>query len=110
MYFNQPRHISGTYDSFDYEKQLNDAWCVVNHSSNPATQAVLNGVPIFTGPESLAAPVANLNLKRIEDPDLPDRQQWANNIAYTEWTVEEIAEGIPLQRLMPYIEDIAVKS
>lgn len=106
VYFNQPRHVAGSYDDYDFEKQLSDAWCVVNWSSNPATQAVLNGVPIFTGPESLAAPVANLNLKRIEDPDMPDRQQWANNIAYTEWTTEEIAQGLPLQRLLPKLTEL----
>lgn len=106
VYFNQPRQVAGTYDDFDFDKQLNDAWCVVNWSSNPATQAALNGVPIFTGPESLAAPVANLNLKRIEDPDMPDRQQWANNIAYTEWTVEEIASGEPLERIFPKIKEL----
>ena len=106
VYFNQPRQVVGTYDDFDFDKQLNDAWCVVNWSSNPATQAALNGVPVFTGPESLAAPIANLNLKRIEDPSMPDRQQWANNIAYTEWTVEEIASGEPLSRLMPKIKEL----
>jgi hypothetical protein len=100
VYFNQPRHIAGSYDDYDFEKQLSDAWCVINWSSNPATQAVLNGIPVFTGPESLAAPVANLRLARIEDPDMPDRQQWANNIAYTEWTIEEISQGLPLQRLI----------
>lgn len=109
VYFNQPRHIAGSYDDYDFEKQLSDAWCVVNWSSNPATQAVLNGVPIFTGPESLAAPVANLNFKRIEDPDMPDRQQWANDIAYTEWTVEEISQGLPLQRLMPKLKELLDK-
>jgi hypothetical protein len=61
---------------------------------------VLNGIPVFTGPESLAAPVANLRLARIEDPNMPDRQQWANNVAYTEWTIEEIAQGLPLARLI----------
>ena len=106
VYFNRPREVVGTYDSFDYDKQLSDAWCVVNWSSNPATQAVLNGVPVFTGPESLASPVGNLNLKRIEDPDMPDRQQWANNMAYTEWTVEEIADGEPLERIFPKIKEL----
>ena len=106
VYFNQPRQVIGTYDDFDFDKQLNDAWCVVNWSSNPATQAALNGVPVFTGPDSLAAPIANLNLKRIEDPSMPDRQQWANNLAYTEWTIEDIAAGEPLERLLPKIKEL----
>lgn len=109
VYFNQPRHISGSYDDYDFEKQLSDAWSVVNWSSNPASQAALNGIPVFTGPDSLAAPIANLRLARIEDPDMPDRQQWANDLAHTEWTVEEIAEGLPLKRLLPRLEDLTGK-
>ena len=35
----------------------------------------------------------------IEDPLMPDRTQWLNNYAHTEWTIEEISQGIPLKRL-----------
>jgi len=109
VYFNQPRHISGSYDDYDFEKQLNDAWCVINWSSNPASQAALNGIPVFTGPQSLASPISNQRLARIEDPDMPDRQQWANDLAYTEWFIEEIAQGEPLKRLMPRLEELTAK-
>lgn len=109
VYFNQPRHISGSYDDYDYEKQLTDAWCVVNWSSNPASQAALNGIPVFTGPQSLAAPISNQRLARIEDPDMPDRQQWANDLMYTEWFLEEIAAGEPLKRLLPKLEELTQK-
>jgi hypothetical protein len=30
---------------------------------------------------------------------MPDRAQWLNDYAYTEWTVEEIAQGTPFSRL-----------
>lgn len=94
-----PRAVPGTYDSFDFTKALSNTWAVINWNSNPATLAALNGVPIFVGPDSYAAPVGNLDLSKIEDPFMPDREQWANDLAYTEWTVEEIASGEPLDRL-----------
>jgi hypothetical protein len=35
----------------------------------------------------------------VDNPHTPDRQQWLNDYAWTEFTVEEIASGLPLKRL-----------
>lgn len=94
-----PSKMPGTYDNFDFDRCLKDAWAVVNWNSNPGVDAVLQGVPAFTGPGSLAAPVANLDLSQIEKPLRPDRQQWLNDLAYTEWTTQEIAQGQPFALL-----------
>jgi hypothetical protein len=48
----------------------------------------------------LAAPVANLDLAQIENPLRPDRTQWIEQLAHTEWTTAEIESGVPLQRLL----------
>ena len=93
----QPKQIVGTYDDFDFDPI--NAYAVVNWSSNPATHAVLNGVPVFVGPDSLAFDVGCTNLASINAPVMPDRTNWLNDLAYTEWTVEEISAGIPLKRL-----------
>ena len=95
-----PKRVSPIHDVYDFDKEILNAHCVVNWSSNPAIEAVLNGVPVFTGPSSLAYPVANHSFETIETPSIPDRQQWANDLAYTEWTVEEIANSIPLIRIL----------
>ena len=97
----EPVHIKNTYDDFDFD--CTGAYAVVNWSSNPATQAVMQGVPVFTGPSSLAYPVGNKDFTTIGMPKRPDRTQWLNDIAYTEWTLEEIAEGKPLNRLTSYL-------
>lgn len=92
-----PSHIPNTYDDFDFD--VSDAYAVVNWSSNPATQAVMQGVPVYVGPDSLAFDVGCTNLASINAPVMPDRTQWLNDIAYTEWTIEEISQGIPLNLL-----------
>ena len=99
VYRDEPRHIEGTYD--DFNLSFNRVHAVISHSSNPGPQAVLNGVPAFVSPSSLAYDAANdLDfLHDIENPYKPDRQQWLNDYAWTEFTVEEIADGIPLKRL-----------
>lgn len=95
-----PQPIRGSYDSFDYNNTLNDTWAVINWNSGPAIQSILAGVPAFVGSSSLATPVANLDLSQIENPLRPDRTTWIEYLAHTEWTIDEIATGLPLQRLI----------
>ena len=94
---SHPMHIQGSYDDFDFDPTK--AWAVISWSSNPGPQAVIKGIPAFTGPESLAYLVANKNLSRIEDPQYFDRQDWFNNYVWTEYTLDEIANGIAFNRL-----------
>jgi hypothetical protein len=94
-----PRHVTGTYDDFDMG--FANVYATVSYSSNPGIHSVLEGVPAFVGPASLAYDAANDIdfLHDINDPLMPDRQAWLNNYAWTEFTVDEIAKGIPLKRL-----------
>ena len=96
-----PRSMAGTYDSFDLEHGLHQAWAVINHNSGPGVQAIIGGVPAFVDASSLAAPVANFDLANIETPSKPDRGAWLLQLCHTEWTLEEIASGWPIERLLP---------
>jgi hypothetical protein len=97
---HQPQRVGNTYDGFDFEKSLANAHAVINWNSGPGVQSVLSGIPAFVGPTSMAVDVANTDFSRIEMPLRPDRQQWLNDLSYTEWTVDEIAQGLPLSRLL----------
>jgi len=95
--FQKPIKSPGSYDDFDL--RFNGAHCVISWSSNPGVHAILNGIPAFTSASSLAWPVANSDYSQIESPLMPDRTQWLNDYAHTEYTLAEIAEGIPLNYL-----------
>lgn len=97
---NIPKKIENTYDSFDFEDQLSESWCVVNYNSNPGVISLINGVPVFAHPISLAGPLAEFDFSKIEIPKIIDRQQWLNDIVYTEWDIHEISKGIPLTRIL----------
>ena len=97
VYRQSPNKIPGTYDDFDM--QFNNIWATVSWSSNPGIHSVINGVPAFTGPDSLAYDVSLQNLNKIEDPLYCDRTKWLNDYAHTEWTIEEISKGIPHKHL-----------
>ena len=99
VYRQEPRHVNGTYDSFDMG--FDDIHCTISYSSNPGIHSIIEGVPAFVSTHSLAYDVANDIdfLHDIENPVMPDRQQWLNDYAHTEYTIEEISQGIPLKRL-----------
>jgi hypothetical protein len=92
-----PKQIANTYD--DFNLNFTNVWAVVSHSSNPGVHAVLNGIPAFVSEQSLAYDVANTDFSTINSPKTPNRQQWLNDYTHTEWTIEEIAQGIPFSRL-----------
>jgi len=96
-----PSAVPGTYDDFDLDNELGDAWAVINHNSGPGVQAIIRGVPAFVDASSLAAPVANLDFADIGSPSRPDRGAWLLQLCHTEWTTDEIATGWPIQRLLP---------
>ena len=97
VYRQEPRQISGTYDDFDMG--FDNVYCTVSWTSNPGIHSVINGVPAYTSTSSLAWPVSIKSLTNLDNPPLLDRQQWLNDYAWTEFTVEEIEQGIPHKRL-----------
>lgn len=68
---------------------LEDAWCVVASGSVAAVEAALMGVPVFCSKLDPAYPVSN-PLEKIENPDYPERFDWACSLAYAQWNAEEI--------------------
>jgi len=97
--FRTPKRDFRTYDDTDFRATLERTWAVVNHSSNPAMEAVINGIPVFVSESSLCHDVGNTNLFDINKPAMPNRQSWANRLAYTEWFEDEIEQGLPWQRI-----------
>ena len=99
VYRQEPRHVNGTYDSFDMG--FDNIHCTISYSSNPGIHSVIEGVPAFVSTHSIAYDVANDIdfLHDIEEPLTPDRTQWLNDYAHTEYTVEEITSGMPLKCL-----------
>ena len=100
-----PRRDFKTYDDTDFKATLERTWAVVNHSSNPAMEAVINGIPVFVSEDSLCHDVGNIGYADINTPAMPGRQNWANKLAYTEWFKDEIKQGIPWKRIKTRLEE-----
>ena len=96
-----PRKIDGTYDSFDINYNYH---CVINHNSGPAIQAAINGTPVICDSSSLAFPISE-KWENLENPQLPQREDWFLKLCHTEWTVEELRLGTPIKRLTAHLEE-----
>lgn len=69
--------------------------CVVTHSSNAAVDAIIGGYPAFCDEMCAARPVGNsLSFKDIETPVRPERVAWASSLAYGQFTLDEMEEGL----------------
>ncbi len=91
----RPVLIQGSYDDFDIFYNYH---CVINHNSGPAIQAAISGVPVLCDQSSLAADLS-IKWSELDSPYVPDRTEWFVKLCHTEWTVEEIRQGIPITRL-----------
>lgn len=82
---------------------LSGAWAVVTHSSNTGVEALIAGKHVWAGDKgSMVWSIANRELARIESPlPFPERQQWANDLAYAQWTWTEMASGEAWRHLRP---------
>lgn len=75
-------------------EDLVDAWALVTYTSNAATEAILEGVPVFCTGDCAAQAMGSKDLSRIEKPNYPDwREKWAATLAANQWTLEEMAAG-----------------
>jgi len=81
---------------------LKKAHALVTHSSNVAIEAIIAGVPVFVSPSSAAAPVGRTDLSLIEMPVYPDRDKWLANLAYCQFSFEELRSGAAWRMLLEY--------
>ena len=93
--FEEPNPLANTYDSFDMHF---DCHAVVNYNSGPGIQAAISGTRPIVDMSSLAYPVS-VSYAELEQPYLIDRDQWLVEICHTEYTLNEIQQGLWLKRI-----------
>ena len=74
---------------------LVNCWCTVGINSTPNVVAAIEGIPgyIEDTVHSWATGVAFTDLAQIENPPLPDRTDWAHQIANIHWSNDEVRSG-----------------
>lgn len=81
---------------------LRDCWAAVAFSSSGTVDALLRGIPaIALDRGNIAWPVTDHDLAAIERPTLYDRERWLHELAYTQWSLDEIRDGVVWRHLRP---------
>ena len=66
----------------------------VSYNSNTMVESFQNGVPVFCDKQNSAAlPISETDFTKIENPKYEDRVALFSNLAYNNWTLEEMANG-----------------
>jgi hypothetical protein len=98
--------------SISTEENIRDAlkncWCGVGYNSTPTSVAAIEGIPVFVHDpaNSWAKDIAFSNLSMIENPPLPDREDWINKIANIHWSNEEVKSGKLWAAIKTYISSV----
>jgi hypothetical protein len=110
--FKQIEKIQKRYGSsvtIDQHANIRDAlqncWCTVGINSTPNVVAALEGVPgyIEDPRHSWATDVAFTDLRYINNPPLPDRNEWIHKIANIHWSNQEVISGRLWSNIKSYI-------
>jgi len=80
-------------------RSLETARCVVIWNSTTGVDALINGVPVIAcGHGAMAAPMSSSELD-LDKLRYPSRQQFFASLGYSQWTLEEMREGLPWRHL-----------
>lgn len=88
--------------AFDHGRKnsVNDAlagaWCSITHASIACVDSIIAGVPCVVLGAGVAAPISSTMVKDVLNPlwvDPSVREQWAANLAYCQFTPDEIGDG-----------------
>ncbi len=88
------------YSPINFEECCAQAKCFVTWNSTVAVDALLQGVPVIAlDSGSIAWDMAGHSLKDVNDLVYPDRTQWLHDLAYAQWTLEEMRSGLVWRHL-----------
>lgn len=88
------------YSTAPLAEDLINAHAVVTFNSNSGVEAAIAGVPVFAFDlGSMATLVANIRWDQLTYPVMPERDQWLDDLAYTQWTPAEMAQGLAWKHL-----------
>lgn len=89
------------------KQDLKDCHATVMYNSSPSVASVIEGIPTFiTDPQpkkSQAYFVSNKRLQDIENPLMPERQQWIEKLCMSHWKFDELSDGSAWNHMRQFI-------
>lgn len=79
------------------EEAMSDALFTIAYNSNSCLDSILAGIPCYAGDKGTMA--WDLCMKDIKELYYPEREKTVYQIAWKQWTLDEIRQGIPFRKL-----------
>lgn len=76
-----------------FDELLSDAYCVITFNSSVAIKSVMEGIPVIVDNSSAASMVGRNRISDIDDLNYPERWDWVKNLAYGQFSIEEMRTG-----------------
>jgi hypothetical protein len=90
------RNIAGSL-----EEAVAGALFTVAYNSNSCLDSILQGKPSYAGDRGTM--VYDLCMKALDDVIYPEREDKLHALAWTQWSHNEVAEGIPFKKLLEMV-------
>jgi hypothetical protein len=86
------------------QQDIQNSWASVFFNSSSCVAALLAGVPVFASDaDCVGYAVANKDIGLIENPAMPDREQWLYDLSAAHWTDVESRSGQIYQKFQQFL-------
>ena len=87
---------------------LKNCWCAVGYNSTPNVVSAIEGIPVYLQDpgRSWAAAVAFNDISLINNPPMPDRDDWKHTIANIHWSNDSVRSGELWSNIKKYISSV----
>lgn len=79
---------------------------VVTYCSNVGHDALLEGIPVFADQKAMYAKLSQPDLQKAilaRCPSVNLRKNYFQRVAYSQWTLPEVSEGLPFQAMEKFL-------
>ncbi len=94
------------------QKNLEGAYCSVAYSSGSSIDSILFGIPtIATDPGNFTFEISSHypeDINSVKIPTDPEIEKWLVKLAYSQWNINEMREGITWGHLRPTLENFII--
>jgi len=99
LFFSNLHFPSNIYDD------LQKSYVTIAKTTNASVDSILAGVQVICNdPMNIVYNIAETELSHVNSPRFHDRTQFLYDLAYAQWSIKEMAKGLPWEHLKKYIE------
>jgi len=100
--------FKGCYQCVGLENNMYNLHCIVSCAGTSVSKGIINGIPSFSYEGNITTPLMkNITIDEfLSNNPKPNRQPWLNWVAYQQWTIDEMREGLSFEYMVDIKNEI----